>query len=294
MGMKRKLSAGLAIAALGLSTAVSGATASENPILQDVKDGTAKRLVYEVEAVAYLLFIPVTGKADFEILMDDSTYRMNTLVKTTGIADLFVDYDMRIAASGYITDNGLQTYNYISQNNDGKKNRRVEMTYRSDDVDMVATPAFGNLGFPPATPEQKLQALDPITALMNAAFQPQPADNPCGQAIQTFDGRQLTRLDFRYIGETNVKTKGYKGKAVECHVDLTRVAGYKKGDKGGNLSGIEGPMKIYFGEPMEGFRPMVKFVVDTKDVGKITLSTKKIRLEDVPQSASNETASSAG
>ena len=35
--------------------------------------------------------------------------------------------DMDLAASGYVRDDHLQTYAYVSQNNDGKKNRRVEI-----------------------------------------------------------------------------------------------------------------------------------------------------------------------
>ena len=297
ISMKRKLMAGLAVATLGLTVPVHSdtkpavAATVSNPILADVQAGSAKRLVYELEAVAYFLFIPVTGKADFDVMLDGPTYSMDARVKTTGIADIFVDYDMRIASSGYVEDDGLQSYNFVSQNFDGKKNRRVEMTYGATDVEMVATPAFGNLGFPPATPEQKLAALDPITALIDVFFQPRSSENPCGDSIKIFDGRQLTHLNFTYIGQTDISTKAYNGKGIECHVKVDRVAGYKKGDKGSNLSGIDGPMKIYFAPVYEGMMAPVKIVVDTEDIGKITVSAKKLRLEDV---ASNGASTSSG
>lgn len=295
--MKYKLLAALTIATSVLSAPLvfSETTPVEvppNPILADVHDGTAKHLTYELEAVAYLLFIPVTGKATFEADLHDTTYDLKTSVKTTGIADIFVDYDMQIFANGYVQDNGLKTYYYVSQNNDGKKNRRVQMTYGAADVEMIATPEFGNLGFPPATPKQKLAANDPTSELISQMFEPRTEDNPCGPPIDTFDGRQLTRLSFIYQGETIVKTKAYKGPAYECHVDMARVAGYKKGDKGKNLSGIDGPMKAYFAPIDHGMVALVKLVVDTDKIGKITLSAKRLKLTDVlpPEASAGDNA----
>lgn len=281
--MKRKLMTGAVAAALLSGVPVAGDTAEPavNSVLVSVQDGQHKRFVYELEATAYILFIPVTGKATFNTELLGDTYKIAGRVKTTGIADVFVDYDMRIAASGYVEDDGLRTYNYISQNNDGKKNRRVEMTYGSNDVNMVARPRFGNLGEPPATPDQKLAARDPMSALINAAFTPRTTENPCGDTIKSFDGRQLTHLSFEYQKEVNIKTKAYRGKAWECVVTLDRVAGFKKGDRGKNLDGIDGPMKIYFAEVFDDIVAPVKVVVDTEDIGKITLQTSKLRLEDI-------------
>lgn len=292
--MKKKFMAGLATVALGVgafgllapvqsapSSTEAKATGYVNPLLAEVKAGQAKRIKYELKATAWLLVIPVEGKAEFEVFLEDETYTMNTHVKTTGVADVFVDYDLHVAASGYIEDDALSTYNYVSQNIDGKKNRRVEMIYGEDDVKMIANPGFGDLGFPPAEPEQKLAALDPITGFISSAFKPRPADKPCGDTIKLFDGKQLTHLNFTYVRKTTVKTPAYSGPATECHVQVDRVAGYNKGDKGKNLSGVEGPMKMYFGEPVDGFVAPVKLVVDTEDIGEITVVANKINIENI-------------
>lgn len=289
--MKKALMTGLAIAALGLATPVfsdnSAASVNAdyvNPILAEAKAGQKKHIKYELEAIAYLFFIPVTGKAEFDVILDGPIYQMNTKVKTTGVADIFVDYDMNVAASGYVRDHDLMTYNYVSQNHDGKKNRRVELTYGADDVVMEANPGFSDLGFPPATPEQKLEARDPITGFISAAFRPRAATNPCGEPIKLFDGKQLTHMSFTYVGETNVKTKAYKGKAYECHVKVDRVAGFNEGDKGKNLSGIDGPLRMYFAEPIDGFVTPVKLVVDTDTaIGRITVNAKRIFVHDLDE-----------
>lgn len=291
--MKRKLLAGLAIAALGFMAPVYGdatksvpaaaTTKSTNPFLAEVKAGKAKRIKYEIDANASLLFIPITGKAEFETFLEGDQFKMDAHVKTTGLADLFVGYDLNVASSGYIMENGLRTYNYVSQNHDGKKDRRVEMTYGPTDVATKVTPRWGDLGDPPATPAQKLEAVDPATAMMHIAFTPRKADNLCSETVKTFDGKQLTYLSFKYLGQKKVKTKAFNGMATECELLVDRVAGYDKGDVGKNLSGIQGPMKIYFGEPIDGFMPVVKLVVDIDNdlVDKITLTANKINVTEI-------------
>ncbi|MAK59642.1 MAG: hypothetical protein CMK09_01565 [Ponticaulis sp.] len=297
--MKLKMLAGLSVLALGVSTpaivsAQNGSAPSANMVLADVKAGQDKRFIYELKAKAWLFIIPVTGKATFDTTLTGNTYRINSRVKTTGLADVFVGYDMRVSASGYVLDDGLETYNYISQNYDGKKNRRVEMTYGADDVAMTATPRFGDLGDPAATPAQKLEALDPLSSIIDIAFQPRDPSNPCGGPMKLFDGKQLTYLNLTYQGEADIKTEAWRGKGIECFVNMERVAGYEKGEKGKNLSGIDGPMRMYFAEVIPGTMTMMKLVVDTDDIGKITVETSKIQMIDVETQEASAEGSNRG
>ena len=288
--MMKRLKAAVAASALALASGgpalvhADDARAALSPTaLEQINAGQPMRLVYDIQATAYLLFIPVTGKAEFRAELGPDVYNLRTRVKTTGIADLFVDYDMQVAASGYVTDEGLQPYSYVSQNNDGKKNRRVELIYQGDDVAMTATPAFGNLGEPPATPAQKIDAHDPISALVDFMLRPQTAENVCRGPLKTFDGRQLTHLSFEYKKMTRVNTRVFKGDAMECHVTVNRVAGYKKGDRGSNLSGIDGPMRMYIAPLGNGLHAPVKITVDTDEIGTITLEARKLRLEPITE-----------
>lgn len=271
----------IALATGGLSSAQSASTATANP-LADIRDGEPMRLVYEVKASAWALFIPITGRANFRMDLKPDTYSIKANVKTTGLADILVNYDMRLAASGYVRDDHLQPYAYVSQNRDGKKNRRVEMTYGDDDVEMTATPAFGNLGEPPATPAQKLGAADPLTAFLGHAFLPRPADgNPCGGPMKIFDGRQLTYLTFENAGLKEVKTDAYRGKAYECHVDMDKVAGYDADEINSKetLTGIDGPLRMWMAPMDNGTYMPVKIQADTDAIGKVTLQVSKLRYE---------------
>jgi hypothetical protein len=280
----KKLLAFAALAPLALGGLSGADTATIEPgILPQIEAGQPMRMEYQIKASAWVLFIPITGKANFSVDMNADTYSMKAKVKTTGLADILVNYDMDLAASGYTRPDGLHTYAYVSQNKDGKKNRRVEMKYLADDFEMLATPRFGNLGEPAATKEQVLDAKDPITALISFALEPRAAgEDPCGGPLKTFDGRQLTHLHLTSHGLKDVKSTAYTGKAWECHVRMDKVAGYKEGEANKDtLTGIEGPLRIWIAPLPNGASVPVRIEADTEDIGKVVLQVAKLKFTPI-------------
>ncbi|MEZ5986802.1 MAG: DUF3108 domain-containing protein [Hyphomonas sp.] len=272
---------GLATAGLAMADKSPAPTTASGAILTNVKAGTPTRMEYELQAKAYILFIPATGRASFTADLQPDTYTIDSRVKVTGIADWFVNYDMNIHAAGETRDNELKTRTYVSQNKDGKKNRRVEMAITDTDFSMTATPRFGNLGDPAATTEQVLKTNDPITALITFALEPRaPGADPCGGPIRIFDGRQLTYLYLSNAGTKIVNTPVWSGKAVECHVTMDKVAGYKKGEADNdNLTGIDGPLRMWLAPLDNGAMVPIKIAADSKKIGDVTLTAKKLRFE---------------
>lgn len=288
--MKRTIFAASAALTAGLF-ATADTSAPQKNLLATIKDGAPTRLVYELEASAWVLFLPVTAKASFDARLNGRDYSITSKVKTTGLADIFVNYNLDLQTTGYIRNDHLKTYSYVSQNNDGKKNRRVEVTYNNADrsFDMTATPRFGNLGDPAATAEQALDANDPLTALIGFALEPRKdAENPCGGPIKSFGGKELSHLHLTYAGTKKVKSKAWKGRAIECHVSLTRVAGFKKGASSDNISGIDGPIRMWLAPLDNGSHVPVRIEADTDKIGKIVLQASKLRFEPIlTEEASN-------
>ena len=275
--MKKITTLGLACALV--AAGVSGAdTIRPSSPLETIEDGTPMTMTYELKASAWALFIPVTGKATFNIDLKPDTYAIKGKVKTTGLADILVNYDMDLASSGYVRDEKLRTYAYVSQNHDGKKDRRVEMTYANNDVAMTAVPAFGNLGDPAATTAQKLDADDPVTALISFALEPRaPGADPCGGPMKIFDGRQLTWLMFENHGTKQVSSDAWKGEAIECHVTMDKVAGYKPGEANKDtLTGIDGPLVMWLAPLPNGAHVPVRIEAKTDKIGKVTLQASKL------------------
>ncbi|MEO0466936.1 MAG: DUF3108 domain-containing protein [Pseudomonadota bacterium] len=284
--MKRTLFATVAAALCFAGTAVTDSS-SERPSspMIAVEAGQPMRVTYELKASAWVFILPITGKAGFTADLHPDSYRITSSVRTTGLADILVDYNLALSATGYTSEEGLSTYAYISQNRDGKKNRRVELTYGADDVAMTATPAFGNLGDPAATPEQKIDALDPISALINFGLEPRTdADKPCGGPIKIFDGRQLSWLHLTYAGMTDVRSDAWRGEALECHVVLEKVAGFNddnEEEKKETMAGIDGPLKMFLAPLPNGATWPVRIEADTDDIGKVVLQASKLSFEPI-------------
>lgn len=277
------LASAAALAVAGLSVADTAPGNAAPAVLANIKAGETTRMIYELEAKAYVLFIPATGRATFDVEMRPDTYNIKSRVKVTGIADWFVNYDMHLQASGYTRDNELKTYNYVSQNRDGKKNRRVNLLITDDDFTMTANPVFGNLGDPAATAEQVVKANDPLTALITFALEPRAEGaDPCGGPIRIFDGRQLTYLHLKNAGTKHIKTNAWTGEAIECHVTMDKVAGYKKGESNKDtLTGIDGPLRMWLAPLPNGASVPIKIQADTDKIGKVTLQARQLRFEPV-------------
>lgn len=297
--MKRLLLAAAATLALaGISTADTAAPAApKGSLLANVKAGEPMRMIYELDARAMLLIIPATGRASFNVEMKPNTYTIKSKVRTTGLADIFVNYDMELAASGHVRAGELKTSGYVSQNRDGKKNRRVEMTMRKDGFTMSATPRFGNLGEPAATQEQAILANDPLTALITFALEPRAKGaDPCGGPIRVFDGKQLTYLHMTNAGKADVKSPAWSGKAIECHVTMDRIAGYDADemDKHDTLTGIDGPLRMYLAPLENGTHVPVRIVADTDKIGKVTLQARTLRFEPLEAAATAQAGGAGG
>lgn len=278
--MMKKLLASAALASLTVASVSGADTALIEPhILAQIEAGQPMEMEYNIKASAWVLILPITGKANFRVTMNKDTYAIKSKVKTTGLADILVNYDLEIAASGYTTPDGLNTYAYVSQNKDGKKNRRVDLKYLKDDFEMTATPSFGNLGDPAATVEQALDAKDPVSALISFALEPRAeGEDPCGGPLKIFDGRQLTHLHLTNHGMTRVKSEAWTGQAFECHIRMDKVAGYKPGEANkDNLSGIDGPLKMWLAPLPNGAYVPVRIEADTEDIGTVTLQAAKLK-----------------
>lgn len=285
--MKRALFlAAASLALLGASVAQTGPNAASPAVLTNIKAGEPTRMLYELDAKAMVFIFPATGRASFTVDMKPDTYAIKSRVRTTGLADIFVNYDMSLNAEGKTRANGLKTTKYISQNKDGKKNRRVELTMSDTGFTMLANPKFGNLGDPAATQEQAILANDPLTALITFALEPRaPGQDVCGGPIKVFDGRQLTYLHLKRgkAGMVKQKTSAWSGDTIECHVTMDKIAGYKKGESNNDtLTGIDGPLRMYLAPLANGSHVPVKIVADTDKIGKVTLSARTLRFEPIP------------
>ncbi|MBB35709.1 MAG: hypothetical protein CME88_05360 [Hirschia sp.] len=235
------LSAGIAAATFGVSLAEpnsaskdTSATAQQHArALDTIRSGEARKFRVELDG-----YVPPTswlpqilgGRAVIEARVTPESYSIDSRVRAAGILDWFVDYSSTLNSRGRITSNGVTPVFYQALDDEGRKNRQTRITHEDDRVDVTVTPPHGNLGDPPATMEQKLEAMDPMSALMALSMNPDATiENPCQGVMRIFDGKGRYNLHLSLNQHLDkMDAPGWKGPAFVCNVRYEELAGYKK------------------------------------------------------------------
>jgi Protein of unknown function (DUF3108) len=141
----------------------------------------------------------------------DATYR------TSGIAASFNNDAGGGSTRGAIVDGQLRPRTFVNQETSGKR-RRIAATFRGSDVDV---------GFPPATIAQKLEAVDPLTGLIELSLlTSRDGGRACGGNVKIFDGKRRYDIRTSFVRMTDVSTPAYRGRAAYCRGSYTEVAGF--------------------------------------------------------------------
>ena len=187
-------------------------------------------LEIEYEAVVP---VPLLGrvKAASATVAADLTprgYIIESHARTKGVYDWFVDYNLSIISTGAMTPYGLRPLRYDSSNKDGKKNRHVIVEFSPSEVVVSVTPKYGDWGFPPTTKEQMLEAMDPLSAIIELTLRTGASPpNPCGGPMRIFDGKQRYDLRLKFSGRLGWKSKAYSGPVLKCAIEYVEIAGFK-------------------------------------------------------------------
>ena len=134
------------------------------------------------------------------------------------------------------------------------------MSFEPDHVTLRVNPPLRTMGDPPATMQQRLESLDPISAVLALALANKKDANfqNCQGSLKVFDGKQRYNLRLEAQGKEKIRTKAYKGLATRCYVWYVPIAGFNADDL--NDPGYEKPVIMWLAdEPFAGLRLPVKF-----------------------------------
>jgi len=189
-------------------------------------------LGYDGKLLIKVLDVNVTQTAD------DNGFSTQVRLRSYGVLEAFKKIRQTASGSGRIDGGVARPGVFTQQNIDGERNRKVRVTWTGSDVVTAATPSYGNMGFPPATRAQKLEAVDPITALMRFTLMDRPAQ-ACAGSMKFFDGKRRYDLVFsnRAVRAPNAREQRLGlTSPVTCSVTYRELAGFKRkkpGDKPG-------------------------------------------------------------
>ncbi|MCF6291934.1 MAG: DUF3108 domain-containing protein [Robiginitomaculum sp.] len=203
--------------------------------------------------------IPMIRAKVSAVLLEES-YAMRAEFRTSGLAAFFKQIKVIASAQGIIGDNRLFTKEYWHKELDGRKNRELFMSFEPDNVTLRVIPPLRTMGDPPATMQQRLEALDPVSAVLALSMGNEKEKNfqNCQGSLKVFDGKQRYNLRLEAKGKEKIRTRAYKGLAMRCHVWYIPISGFNADDL--NDPGYEKPVIMWLAdEPFAGLRLPVKF-----------------------------------
>lgn len=175
--------------------------------------------------------------AQYEGVLDNGQYTVRSTLKTSGLAALLKKLKIWAITDGQYSQSGLRPLTHTQQNLD-KKSRRVEMAYDNNmrRVSVAINPPIGSQGIPPASPQERFEAHDTLSAILNIMMR-QP-DNEAGHInaplcegdVKVFDSKQHYALRM-VKGETERKKfLGQKTDIINCNIYYIPISGFDPED----------------------------------------------------------------
>jgi hypothetical protein len=228
-----------------------------------------------------------TASATLVADIGPGAYAVRATAKAEGMSGWFGGYSLDAQSNGSVTEAGAVPRRYEVTNQDGRRNRRLLVDYLPADVRVLVQPAFGDFGHPAATPAQRLEGMDPLSAVVNLTLGAgATADNPCGAPIRIFDGKQRYDVKLSFAGRLAYKSAAYKGPAIKCDAQYVEIAGFREKSEKQRVTeaaNIEWS-NIILADLPGGLHPPIKIEVRTKQKGKLTLQAVKLVYGPAPLS----------
>lgn len=233
--MRRLAHAAMAVALL--------CPAAAAPAIPAAPDGELHlSLGYDGRLLVKVLDIEVEARSD------RTGFGADAQLSSSGILALVKHIHQVASSQGRIEDGEPRPGQFETQSLGGKTHRKIHTVWSGGQVTSTAQPAFDSLGDPPASPQQKLAAADPLTQLMRLTLEGS-RERSCGRSYLFFDGKQLYALDFAPAVAATPSSRELRlglTDPFECDVRYREVAGFRKKPAARRNQGLEHPIELQF------------------------------------------------
>ncbi len=178
---------------------------------------------------------------------DQTHYTVYSDVTTSGLGALLKKLEIWAVTMGQHDSRGLHPDFHVQQNMD-KKNRRVEMNYAygTSKVDVDIVPPLGSKGIPPASPTERFEADDTLSAILNIMMRGWgDKGKVCDGTVKVFDSKQHYGLRMEPAGTKRLKFDDEKFDALRCNVYYEPISGFDPEDLPEEEESTT-PVEVYF------------------------------------------------
>ncbi len=205
----------------------------------------------DVKLKGYLFGFRVM-RANYKTAYTNTEYQAHAELKTSGLGAFLKKFKIWSTTSGRFDGADLNPQSHVQQNED-KKHRRVQMLYNESKVDVKIVPRLWSQGTPPASPKQRFESDDALSALLNLMMRGyKTSAEPCTGSVAVFDSKQHYNLRMEHKGTRHISQSGYKGDTIRCHVFYEAVSGFDADD---------------LPSETEAAAPIVMYLADFKEAG---------------------------
>ena len=162
-----------------------------------------------------------------------SSYRMFVDAATDGFIGALVDARYRAESEG-VTQNAManpRRFQGISGQDDDDNGKTVTLTYRDGEAPDVNYVPSHEAPSDPLPADMTTATVDPPSAMMTL-METLGSTGRCDAAVKVYDGKRRYNLTSGHAGDVELRATGYapySGPAVECHIGIERIAGFRKG-----------------------------------------------------------------
>jgi hypothetical protein len=253
--------------------AVAGLAVLAAPAVAQAPGKFRMTLDYDGKLLVKVLDVSITQTAD------DNGYTSTAHLTSYGVLAAFKKINQTATARGGIDRGVARPVAFTHRNQANPKGRKIDVRWGGGSVVTTAVPAYRNLGHPPASLAQKLEAVDPITGLMRLALSDRQAQL-CTGTLKFFDGKQ--RYDLAFSGRSAPAPSAREKRLglinpVRCNVVYREIAGFKKKPPEKRNQGLNRPITMTFAQVGAGGPWVISSMTGATPLGNAVIELARVR-----------------
>ena len=253
-----------------------------SPLAAPLGSAAARADVLHATYRVSLVGLPI-GAANLNADLSPTSYSIRADAKLTGLARLFANAHGASAGDGSIVAGRVSpaTFATIAASSDMTRTIRMAIAGNAVTGVDIAPPFEDKPDRVPLGPHDEQNIVDPIGAVIFPAPASGPLVSPaaCNRKIPIFDGYTRFDVDLTYVGERNVKAKGYDGPVAVCAIRYVPISGHRRDRPATKFMAENKDLEVWLA-PIERDHVLIPFRVSARTmIGTTVIEASEFRVD---------------